>query len=427
MQAVIANSLVNSLKPAEKPYEVRDTQLKGLLLRVQPTGVMTFYLEYARGKRLRLGRAGALTPAQARDQAKAMLAEAYQGKDPAAARRQAHAHSFRSFVDEVYSPWAEGNIRTAKATARRLKSNFPDFQEKKLTDITPWLVEKWRLARLKSGVKVSTVNRDLDDLKSSLSKAAQWGLVENNPIGSVKRSRVDTSPRERFLKPDEGTRLLLALDAREERIRRERETANEWRRDRGYALLPNLRDTEFADRLKPMVLLSLHTGLRQGEMFSLTWPDVDLEEDDIMLKQFLSGSGRRKILSWASMAGFILFTSGLVYSTSGEVRRLTRTLPPRPTEVPPGTAHRRCVRRQQSDPDAASEPSVIGEHQAVTQLLEHLEWSNPLGLDPWRGRVRRCVPGRVRDDIGFHHDPRATPQTVHPCEAVPAPRCDEQE
>ncbi len=230
MQAVIGNSLVNSLKPAEKPYEVRDTQLKGLLLRVQPTGVMTFYVEYARAKRLRLGRAGALTPAQAREQAKATLAEAYQGGDPAAARRQARAHSFRSFVDEVYGPWAEGNIRTAKATVTRLRSNFPDFQTKKLTDITPWLVEKWRLARLKSGVKVSTVNRDLDDLKSSLNKATQWGLVESNPIGTVKRSRVDTSPRVRFLNPDEATRLLLALDAREERIRRERESANEWRR-----------------------------------------------------------------------------------------------------------------------------------------------------------------------------------------------------
>ena len=67
MQAVIGNSLVGRLTPADKPYEVRDTRLKGLLLRVQPSGVMAFYVEYARGKRINIGRAGSLTPTMARD------------------------------------------------------------------------------------------------------------------------------------------------------------------------------------------------------------------------------------------------------------------------------------------------------------------------------------------------------------------------
>ena len=55
MQAVITQELVKSLKPEAKPYEVRDPRLKGFLLRVQPTGVMTYYAEYGRGKRHRIG------------------------------------------------------------------------------------------------------------------------------------------------------------------------------------------------------------------------------------------------------------------------------------------------------------------------------------------------------------------------------------
>ena len=82
MQAAIGNSLVKTIRPADKPYEVRDTRLKGLLLRVQPSGVMTFYVEYARGKRVKLGRVGVLTPMLARNQARQILADAYQGKDP---------------------------------------------------------------------------------------------------------------------------------------------------------------------------------------------------------------------------------------------------------------------------------------------------------------------------------------------------------
>ena len=91
MQAVIGNSLVTSLKPAKKPYEVRDTCLKGLLLRVQPSGVMSYYVEYARGRRVRVGRTDAMTAAQARDHAKSILAEAYKGRDPVTQRRDAKA------------------------------------------------------------------------------------------------------------------------------------------------------------------------------------------------------------------------------------------------------------------------------------------------------------------------------------------------
>src|SRR3977135_2067703 len=70
MQGLIGNSLVKQLRPTAKPFEVRDTRTKGFLLRVQPSGAMTYYAQYARGKRISLGRADVLTPDKARDRAK---------------------------------------------------------------------------------------------------------------------------------------------------------------------------------------------------------------------------------------------------------------------------------------------------------------------------------------------------------------------
>jgi len=294
MRSVIGNNLITSLKPRERPYEVRDTRLKGLLLRVQPSGLMTFYVEYARGKRSKLGRADAMSPAQARSQAKKILGVALQGGDPSAKRRQAHSHTFASFVDEAYGPWARENIRWADATIRRLHVCFPDFQDKKLSEITPWLVEKWRMARLKSGTKPTTVNRDLGDLKSSLAKAVQWGLIDVHPISSVKRSRVDTSPSIRFLSRDEEDRLRHALTAREARIFDERDRANGWRAARGYPLLPDLRERGFADHLLPMVIVSLNTGMRRGELFDLTWFGVDLDRALITVHGAHAKSGRTR-------------------------------------------------------------------------------------------------------------------------------------
>ena len=306
MQRLIGNSLVKQLQPAAKPFEVRDTRTKGFLLRVQPSGAMTYYAQYARGKRISLGRADALTPDKARARAKDILASAQFGEDPMEERRQAKAHTMRSFIDEEYAPWADENIRTAGATVGRLKASFAEHLDKKLGELTPWIIEKWRTARLKAGAKPATVNRDLDDLKSSLNKAVAWGLLDISPIAGVKRSRIDVSRAPRFLSVEEETRLRQALDDREERIRRERGSANAWRLEREYDLLPDLRQCAFADYLKPLVLLSLQTGMRRGELFLLTWGSVDLKAARITVHGTTAKSGTTRHIPLNSEALAVL-------------------------------------------------------------------------------------------------------------------------
>jgi integrase len=277
MRAVISNGLLKTIQPVAKPYEIWDSKLTGFLIRVQPSGRMTYMCQYARGKRASIGPVGTLTPAEARDLARQMLADVLRGADPQAERRAAQSHTLKSYILDVYAPWAETHHRDGTATIGNLKANFfSTLGDLKLSEITAWSIEKWRSERLKGGTKPSSVNRYLNPLKAALTRAVDWGFLSENPLAKVKPLRTDSQASVRFLSDEEESRLRAALDAREKIMKRERRSANAWRKKRGYKLLP-AHTRGFADHLKPMVILSLNTGLRRGELFNLTWGDIDLE------------------------------------------------------------------------------------------------------------------------------------------------------
>jgi integrase len=113
-------------------------------------------------------------------------------------------------------------------------------------------------------------------LKAMLAKAVEWDLLEAHPLTKIKPLKVDKHSRTRYLKPAEETALREALDTRDRKLKQERASANAWRRQRGYTVRPEF--AGFADHMKPMVLVSINTGIRRGELFQLRWADVDLKQ-----------------------------------------------------------------------------------------------------------------------------------------------------
>ncbi|PIU25963.1 MAG: integrase [Candidatus Aquicultor secundus] len=308
MRAVINKRLIESLKPGVKVYEVRDTKLTGFLLRVQSSGRMTYICQYARGKRITIGKTDVLTPTQARDRAKEILADYVRGIDPREAKRKAKFHTLESYLTEVYAPWVEIHQRSATTTISRLRANFlPILGKTKLGDITPWQVEKWRSGRLKAGTKPASINRYAATLKSALSRAVQWGHIQTNPLAPIKPLKVDRAPKVRFLSDEEEERLRAALDYREEHIKLKRDSANAWRRVRGYEQLPDLKKLPLADYLKPLIILDLNTGLRRGELFNLKWSDVDLDRAMLTVKGAGAKSGQTRHVPLNAEAFDVLF------------------------------------------------------------------------------------------------------------------------
>ena len=272
MQANITADLVKKSKPEIKPYEIRDTQIKGFILRVQPSGLKTYLVEYARHKRIAIGQASAISAADARKEAGKRIADYIHGDDPMKAKKAAQALTFEEFVKERYEPWIISQQKRPRETLRLLALGYPYFGNRKLYEIDAWVIERFRSARLKK-VKPTSVNHDLTALRAALNRAIDWGLLKVHPMRSVKRSKVDDASKLRYLTPEEDRQLREALNNREAKRQSERENFNQWRRERGYKEYPVF--GTFTDHLKPMVLLALNTGMRRGELFNLKWVDVN--------------------------------------------------------------------------------------------------------------------------------------------------------
>ena len=87
------------------------------------------------------------------------------------------------------------------------------------------------------------------------------GLVETNPMRRVHKLR-EAPARERYLTDDEEKQLFAVLIGRR-------------------------------THLRPIVVVALQTGMRQGEILGLRWQDIDFEKETIYIAHTKTGRPRR--------------------------------------------------------------------------------------------------------------------------------------
>lgn len=308
MKAKLTSTLLKQLSAKEKAYEAVDTEIKGFLIRIQPTGRQTAYFSYrtAGGKRRRI-KIGAIGPeitlAQARDQAKAYAGRAATGVDvqgeKAAARTQEkylQQSTLAIFLEDSYQPWALANHKSAQLSIDSIHRSFKHLLKRPLIDINIKDMEQWRVSELKRGIKPSTINRLFSALSAVLTKAHEWEVIPEHPLRKIKPLKVDEAKKARFLSPEESARLQKVLYERDCALKDARERANKHREKRGYPLLRDLSKAAYGDRMTPLILLSLKTGMRKGEAFDLQWDDIDFVNKVVTVRgEFAKSSKTRHI------------------------------------------------------------------------------------------------------------------------------------
>jgi integrase len=196
-----------------------------------------------------------------------------------------------------------------------IRAAFRDLLELKLSDLSTGRIDRWRALRRSHhpsqatkakvrDVSRATINHNISGLRAALGRAVEWGMLSVMPLGKMKRRKEDENAIVRYLSGDEETRLRAALIARDKSRRGARESANAWRRERGYKEWPA--HANYTDHLTPLVLVAINTGMRRGELLQLRWRDVDLQRRMLTIRGEGAKTGQTRHVPLNSEAAQVL-------------------------------------------------------------------------------------------------------------------------
>jgi len=289
MKIKLTQSIINAFPNPDKRTMLRDTLVNGLFLRVEVSGHKTWYLDYKKaGKRHwhTIGGSELFTLTEARNEAKAFLGILARGEDPVAADPDPEI-TLKELIDIHYKPWVIAHRKSGNCTIQALNSYFPTFFNKAVNDIKVPELEEWRMGQRRKGIKAASCNRRIGALRSMLNWAVGRKLITDNPIKKIEPLKeIDSNKKVRYLTKDESNRLMATLIDRENEIKKGLAF--------GYSLVPL--KGEFADHLRPMVIISLNTGIRWGSLVRLQWDDVDLINRYLTIRAETAKSERQLII-----------------------------------------------------------------------------------------------------------------------------------
>jgi integrase len=215
-----------------------------------------YFLDYSMkegGKRVRKrARLGLIPLVQAKKILAQHMQEIAEGKFLAVEKPEP---TFNEAADSflAYSEARRKNHRNDLQMVNRLKGYFGN---RPLKSLTPDIVEGFLTQRRKAGnitftgkpLSNSTINRDLDILKSILNRAVFNNLLEKNPIQRVKGFKEES--RDRTLTFEEYEALLVRC----------------------------------SPRLNAVIQLAYWTGMRKSEILGLRWDQVDFQNKVVNLE-----------------------------------------------------------------------------------------------------------------------------------------------
>lgn len=393
--------------------DVRDDQVRGLVLRVYKTGMKSWFVFYRRKEDnrrriMKLGTYPGLALKQAREMAEIELGKIAAGEDPQADREAAREASTALTVSELAEIYLEKYAKPHKRPRSHEIDRWqlavyvlPRWGDRPITEITKRDVRDIRqdLADGKIAAKGKPTKVAPRNLRAMLSKMFDWAadeeLLPGNPAAGVKlpisvREHLKKGGKDRVLSDEEIRTLWEQLEYVDAVAKRQNH-------------LPIT---------APAFKLILLTGQRPGEVFSMRWRDIEdgtwwvipaeVAKNGVSNRVPLSAQAREVLEEIRPYTGELDWVLESPYKPGTHLTTVT-------------TANRGILRRSKMRPwsphdlrrTAASKMRALGVSRRVVQaILNHKDQSitavyDRYGMDPekvdalrlWGERVETIVDG----------------------------------
>jgi integrase len=251
---------VQALRPTDKRVEYFDETLRGLVLRVEPSGRKMWRVAFraaGRWRRMNIGSVQLVDLAKARLRAREVLGAVAGGDDPADERKaDREAGTFAELAHDYIEKHAKKRKRSWKEDHRLLYGS----EQKKRTGKQPHvpLVKRWGPLKVQAMSRRDVrevlneiaarapimANRTLALVRKMFNFAIEQDWIESNPCHMIKRLAPERQ-RDRVLNEDEVRTVWKALDEEDAVI-------------------------------AAMFRLRLLTAQRGGELLGATWSEINL-------------------------------------------------------------------------------------------------------------------------------------------------------
>ncbi len=189
--------------------------------------------------------------------------------------------TLRRYLDGRYSKTLDTwPLESAKLDRSRLKQNFADLLDRPMDEITRQDLRDWQDS---FEGKYTSLKRAYTSLKTLLRQAVRDEVIKSDPLegfkldapSSKEQARIESDPgkeKRRILTPNEIERLHIGLEAFAEEIRAGRRNS----RKHGKPHLPDLDIVAYPHWFVPFAHFAFHSGLRTGDLVSLTWEELNV-------------------------------------------------------------------------------------------------------------------------------------------------------
>lgn len=308
--ALNADKFIRELKSLDKQYQVNDSEIKGLCIRIYQSGNKVWMYRYTvksgykwRDRSIKLGEfkskinsSEGLTTTKARQQASVHKIDVQtKSIDPQEEKekvaKQRYQAELEISVNELFEIWFTDEISKRKdggAEVRRVmkKDVLPAIGKYSIKD-----VKKRDIAKINSKIKQRSermANATFSVIRQMFTYAVEQDYVEFDPTYGIKKSKVGSkgNVRERYLSDDEIKEL--------------------------FETLPN---SDLQHEYQLAVKIMLGTCCRVGELSKAKWDNIDLDKRTWIIPETDSKNGKKHKV-WIS--DFVLAQFKELRAYSGE-------------------------------------------------------------------------------------------------------------